>query len=254
MSTVAKLIDCGAKVTWFDPTFRCGRMGNLYRHVPSNATNGDLVDGFRACKSFRFDQDQDARRSRGQSALSDLPRTQCFPLGVFVESLEDATLALKDQAEIREGVASRLHFDATNNTWDVYVRSADTESVCRTFDAVVLCTGASPIQPGEPIVGANVHDIDCMVCPQHTAEIFRSAPSRADETWVVVGNSHSGVLAVKNLVECGARRVICIQKRPLRFMTLMPEGYLRCGDVLYHSESACCSFKCLIVADIWALD
>jgi hypothetical protein len=31
--------------------------------------------------------------------MADLPRGQCFPLGVFVESLEDTTAALKDQIE-----------------------------------------------------------------------------------------------------------------------------------------------------------
>jgi hypothetical protein len=248
ISTVAKLIDCGARVTWFDPSFRCGRMGSLYRHVPSNTTNGDFVDGLRACKSFRFDADQDARRSRGRSSMADLPRSQCFPLGVFVESLEDATAALKDQAEISEGVVSRLHFNAASSSWDVYARDAsreeDAQRVYGPFDAVVLCTGASPIQPGEPVEGAQVHDVDRMVCPRYAAEMLSSAPPRAEETWVVVGNSHSGVLVVKNLVEGGAKRVICVQKRPLRFMTQMPEGHLRYGCMMHRSSHCCCCGLC----------
>jgi hypothetical protein len=78
-----------------------------------------------------------------------------------------------------------------------------------------------------------------MVNPAHVRGLLADAPftedgglrspsnSLTDEVWAVVGNSHSAMLVVKNLHDCGVKRILNFHRSELKFMHVTEEGWTR---------------------------
>lgn len=224
------LCDGGHAVTWVDAgAFTCGRMGDSYRHIPANTPNGSFVNAFRSCESFQFDVSQ-ARilaRCPGKSTLSTLPPADCADLGVFIDALEDSVEALRTQVKSIVGTAVSLHRDACSKEWTVRVLAAHGAVEELQADAVMLCPGSHPCSPGP--VAARFGDISLIAAmdPIRLRAALDASPASRDEPWAVVGNSHSGMLAVKNLIEAGVRHVLSIYRSDLTYFSHSDDGYIR---------------------------
>ena len=99
------------------------------------------------------------------------------------------------------------------------------DRVAARCDAVVLCCGSSP----SPMLDARLARSGVNVVPVEAAlsEARTRAAVKPGERVAVVGNSHSAVLAVRNLVRCGSRRedVSVFVLEPLRFALWRGGGY-----------------------------
>lgn len=240
-AAVGKLCDGGFDVTWVDSSrFQCGRMGRLYRNVPANTPAASFVASFRSSPSLSFDAAQ-ARRKRqhpGRPILTDLSPGQCPDLGLFVDALEDSVCALREKVRVVDGTVVTLHSASRDaSEWTIGVRMA---TDCRpgeppgqpdmalSVDAVILCTGSRPRpSPVRPAGGAAEHHIDVAVDPTAVAAALRRTPGLRAQTWAVVGNSHSGMLAIKNLIESGVKRVVNIYRSEIRYFYSSPDGHIR---------------------------
>lgn len=257
IATVGRLLDLNQSVTWIDPSFKSGRMGEYYRRVPANTLNGDLLVANRLCKSFKFDSYQDIRRHRGEIVMADLPENQCFELGYFVDSLDDMTTELLPKVNVIRGYVRSVQKISDSKQWKFEVEQTDsqistnlseTEStklkgknsmMVGYVDGVIHISGCKPKPlPDFPLVEENqspaviklangrnalVHSLDLMVDPIVCKTISSQYP--ASDKWLVVGDSHSGMLVVKNLVEGQAvENVVNMYRSPLRFMYVTPSG------------------------------
>jgi hypothetical protein len=241
IGTVGKLLDAKQSVTWVDPFFQIGRMGQYYRRVPANTLNSDLLVANRLCNSFRFDEYQDIRRKKGEKVMADLPLDQCFPLGVFVDSLEDMTTELLPKVDSIYGNVVSLRKSSEENelSWTFQVKETKSNAlVTGTVDAVIDTCGCKPKglpnfpfvekddQPKTFLLQGNekalVHSLDLMVDPVECQKIAALYPST--DRWLIVGDSHSGMLVIKNLFEGGIRNISNIYRSPLKFMYTTPTG------------------------------
>eukprot|EP01040_Poterioochromonas_malhamensis_P014304 gene14304-15819_t len=221
IATVGRLLDFNQSVTWIDPSFQSGRMGKFYRRVPANALNGDLLIANRFCKSFQFDSYQDIRRRR-----------------YFVDSLEDMTTELLPKVNSIHGYVRSLQKTSATKQWKLEVERKGNKKVSY-VDGVINVSGCKPKPlPDFPLVEENqspvpitlsngrnalVHSLDQMVDPIDCQAIRSQYPST--DKWLVVGDSHSGMLVVKNLVEGRAvKNVVNMFRSPLRFMYVTPNG------------------------------
>jgi hypothetical protein len=244
IGSVGRLLDYGAKVTWVDPTFSVGRMGRYYRGVPANTLNGDLIKGFQLSPSLGYTEAQTILTKKGKVAMGELPLNVCYDLGVFVESLEEVAVNLANRSERIAGFVYEIR-QTENGLWTVFVSDKKTK-VLVTCDAVLLCCGASPT----PFVGTGIlpladeqphvqlddhtrlHNLDYVVDPCYVRQLVeQSLPTARDEVWAVVGNSHSAMLVIKNLYECGVRNIVNYYRSDIKFMHTTPEGWVRYADV-----------------------
>lgn len=239
IATVGRLLDLNQSVTWIDPSFRSGRMGDFYRRVPANTLNGDLLVATRLCKSFKFDHYQEIRRKRGEVVMADLPENRCFDLGYLVDALDDMTTELLPQVNAISGTVRSLQ-RTNDHRWKFEVEAGTHSGLSTGYvDAVIHITGCKPKPlPNFPMVEVNqppksmrltggeevlVHSLDLMVDPVECQRITALYPST--DRWVVIGDSHSGMLVVKNLVEGGAsKNVVNVFRSPLRFMHVTSAG------------------------------
>ena len=241
VAAVAKLIDNGLRVTWVDAGgFRCGRMGRLYRNVPANTTNGKFTAAFRSSAAFEFDKSQCRRRraAGGKPVLSDLPPDACSTLSPFVDALEDTVKVLLRKSNALSGTVTAIngHKTAGRLSWQLTVSQT---SIRKTkslgVDAVILSPGASPFTVDMPFViesGLVQHHMDKMVDPGLVRTMVSAQPTLRHSTWAVVGNSHTGMLVLKNLVESGVKNVVSIYKSDIRYHKINCDGkerYILCN-------------------------
>lgn len=242
IGSVGRLLDYGTQVTWVDPKFEEGRMGNYYKNVPSNTLNGDLIAGLNVSPALRFrDVDVMRRTTPEKMVMSDLDFNTCYDLGVFVNTLSDVRELIMKSTTILKGEATEIIFDSVAQCWNVCTKIGD-EMFWHTADVVLYCGGSRPIilhelsmteeQRRSPCVEmSNIvfHNLDYMVDPKHCSELLSidDAHYMRDTKWAVVGNSHSAMLVMMNLYEAGARNIVNFHRSDLRFMHDTEEGWRR---------------------------
>lgn len=238
IATVGKLLDLHQSVVWFDPDFQSGRMGRYYRKVPANTLNGDLLVGARLCQSFRFDDYQEIRRKRGEKVMADLPPNICYELGYLVDALEDMTTELLHN--VKHAVAGKVTLleRLSSDQWKVTSQLSTGDERVDVVDVVILIPGCIPKPlPITPAIVADqapahitlttgssffLHSLDLMVDPLKCAQTAKQYP--LTDKWLVIGDSHSGMLVVKNLIEAGIPNVLNFYRSPLRFMHITASG------------------------------
>ena len=235
IGSVARLLDNDMEVTWIDPNFYCGRMGKFYANVPSNTLNGDLIRAFEISPALEFVGKQQMFRDAGERCMSDLSYSQCYDLGLFVDTLRASTEVLKKKTFSVTGIVTSALFVGVSESWQVYVKDTDGSVSLHEADAILYCCGSKPIEwmPGVTICNQqnaverqNIisHKLDLMVDPVYVCKLLCSVEMK-NAAWAVVGNSHSGLLVVKNLYEAGATNIINLYRSELRFMHYTDEGW-----------------------------
>lgn len=231
VAAVGVLRDSGFSVTWVDNAeFACGRMGTLYRNVPANTPNGSFSNALRSCAALGFDESQAIRRKHQHEKriLADLDPHGYSKLGVFLDALEDSVDKLKGVVDTFYGTAVALDHcgDRDLSPWKILINNdtAGITEVSVDVDAVILCTGSQPIVP-HFVWGQSV-SADDAIDPSRLALLLSDNPVMLEKTWVVVGNSHSGILALKNLVEAGVKRIINIYRSEIQYFS-DTNGFIR---------------------------
>ena len=236
---VARLLELAPlseRVSWIDASFGCGRLPK-YTSVPGNTICGKLKRAFLAAEGLDFTSAQRARRVanegepdcvQGKRTLIDTNATQTCGLNLCVDAFRDATAALRLHPRVSSfvGNVDALHGDAAG--WSASVRGGPGDDRVHGNTVVhsthtLLCTGAVPRSAPAGALrvldefGIFVAEHDDVVAPARLAALQRTSPALARANWVVVGGSHSGVLAAQNLAVAGASRVTVLTRSPLRF-------------------------------------
>ena len=194
---VGKLLDQGVKssdILWLDPAFNVGALGQYWYRVPSNTKVRLFTEFLLAASAFDYvncPHSFDHLDPDGTCLLADV-----------VKPLQWVTQRLRKRVHTQEIEITELY--KTQQGWCLSTHHESWSS-----NNVILATGAIPKQaPSQPLPCI---DLPTVLNPEKLAQVV--SPK---DTVIVYGASHSGVLAVKNLLNLDCS-VINTYKHPLRY-------------------------------------
>lgn len=198
--SVGKLMDAGVdpkKIAWVDPEFSVGDLGLQWRTVSSNTKVRLFIDFLNSCYAFKY------ASAPTNYALNDLdPDTTC-DLYHIVDPLQWVSDHLRETVNTYKGIAE--HLELKNRVWNLKL-----ESEALSAKNIILAMGGNPrVLP--------------FSAPETISLIDALNPERLEtrcqstDTVAVFGSSHSAILILNNLLECGVERIINFYLSPLRY-------------------------------------
>ncbi len=205
ITAVGKLLDKQQQnIAWIDPEFNVGSLGKFYTGVPGNTKTKTVIEYFKSIKSFGFEDFQH------ELLISRENPESCAQLGIFVEAYQAITKTLQKHKEVStiQSVCEKIKKKPAG-LWELSLKNNSTVYA----HSLILATGSIPqkITPASnstpPLISLDVA-LD--------KEKIKHAVSENDSV-IVFGNSHSGILAVKNLSDCKVKSIIHVSKNPIRY-------------------------------------
>ncbi len=199
LAAVGKLLDsgvAGSSIGWIDPLFTVGDLGLKWKGVSSN-TKAHLFRAFlKGCRSFGYEE------AEGGFALDALEAQDTCLLERVVEPLQWITNRLQSKVSPIRSKVTKLR--RVSHAWMV----ATPEGVIEARN-VILAIGAEPLKlrHSVPVIG-----LEDALDPEKVKRVIESG-----DVVGVFGSSHSAMMAVRNLIDAGAKRVINFYRSPLRF-------------------------------------
>lgn len=209
IATIGNLIDrgiSGDKIAWFDPAFSVGDFGGLWRHVSSNTKVVLFLKFLHACSAFQYkncqqdfeinhaDPSKTCQLDLMAKPLQWVSDQLCQKVNIFYQQVESLDLYGRHwQLECQEG----LYF--AKNT--------------------VLAVGATP--KTLPYHGPKMIPLEDAMDSKRLENYLSK-----DDTVAVFGSSHSAILALRELVEHGVKRIINFYRVPLRYAVDMGDWIL----------------------------
>ena len=194
-----------------------GRL-SVYESVPGNAPNGKICEVLRSLECLDFDKRQEKRRPEALVAFD--PEGTC-EIRYAVDALRDGSQAIRESGRLKFALehcrAESFSFDGFHWCVDcsVVVPGAPPEPQVKLriqADRVLVAPGARPRHPDTQLE-IPILPHDAAVCPALCKDLDLSSIKRVG----VVGASHSGMLAAKNLVEFHDVKVVVYAKKGIRF-------------------------------------
>ena len=210
ISVVGLLLDAGIPsntITWIDPKFNVGRLGESYNNVPSNTQTKYFVEFIECCKTF-----QECNSPSLEKLFAYDPEKE-YPLQIIVKPLRDITDYLCTKVIAIKDTLQSLDFH--NDVWHVGVNN----HVITTRN-VVLATGSHPRSLHYECDAVQI-SLDTALDKTLLAEQLNPTDSIA-----VVGSAHSAVLILKYLSELPVKRIINFYNKPLQYAIPNPSGII----------------------------
>ncbi|MDP1575026.1 MAG: pyridine nucleotide-disulfide oxidoreductase [Coxiellaceae bacterium] len=208
MTAVGLLLDSGVTgddILWIDPHFQAGDFGRFWGEVNSN-TRVTLFRQFllgvssfdykNRPKDFLFDHLDDAHFTTLQNVTDPLLWvTEQLVKKVVTEKAEVHSLKISDGA------------------WQI--------NTSKTFfsEKVILAVGSEAKSLDHP----GIEKISMMEAL--TPSILKTV-CKPDDVVAVFGSSHSAMIAVRNLVECGVKNIVNFYQSPLRYAVIFDDWIL----------------------------
>jgi len=212
---IGVLLDLGIpekNISWIDPEFNVGRLGQHYQNVPANTQNRMFIHFLNSCKIFcKCD-------SPSMTYLYNLDPDKEYELKTIVEPLKDITDYLCTQVVTH--TCSMTSLDYKNGLWNIglqdnsYVRAKN----------VILATGSRP----------RVLNYECnTIIPLDIAldRFLLEKHIQENDSIAVIGGAHSAILILKFLSEMNVARILNFYTKPLEYsvevapdVTPMPNG------------------------------
>lgn len=214
LSVIAVLLDIGVdpqQITWMDPHFNLGRLGEYYGNVPSNNTVQDFINFLGTCACFQECAAPAIEKLRQSTDLTSFPLLQAI-----IEPLQCITQHLCSKVRKVQSSMTTLNFE--HSTWKVETSSHEIINA----QHVILATGSHPktlSYKTEQII-----PLDIALDPQNLREIITQ-----DDIVAVVGDSHSAVLLLKFLSEIPVKHIYNFYKNPITYATNF-DGWLINGS------------------------
>ncbi len=182
------------QILWIDPAFEVGQFGTTWSQVWSNTATSVFKTCIESLNSFGNMPDFELNH------ISD--ETYCR-LNVLAEPL--AWLSKQCQQSVPTQVDTVNQITLSRGAWSLELTD---ETVCQS-KRVILATGSHP----------KVLDLPCDQIKLEVAlnDQLLSQMSLSKETVGVFGSSHSAILAIENLLNAGAKRVINFYKSPIKY-------------------------------------
>lgn len=206
IGAVGQLIDHGvhpSHILWLDPHFQVGDFGRLWHHVPSNTRVELFLKFLMSTKAFVYD----ATKADG---LNTLPLESTCPLSVAATPLQQITNYLKPSVNAVQTHVKKLAFK--DGTWTLFCEDGRYQA-----KNIILAIGAQPRKLS--------HDIEELPLQTVLNTKLLSQAVRPGEKVAVLGASHSGVLAMMNLLREGVS-VLNFYRSPLRFACVYQDWIL----------------------------
>lgn len=221
ITAVANLLDGGSdSIAWLDPEFGVGRLGARYRNVPGNTRAQLFHDYFQALPSIRDRLDHPAVAPAWQRLAQMAPGDR-GPLGGVCDVLQGLTDALRERTDARAARVTAL--ERRDEGWRLSLADGgEIHARC-----VVVATGAVPAElPLPGVDGPRALSLDIALDAERLQD-----EGLSDDRVAVIGNSHSAVLVLKNLVELPAppAEVLHVFRRPLIYAEYL-DGWIRHDD------------------------
>ena len=209
IATVGKLVDHGIdpqEIAWIDPKFKVGDFGQKWRNVSSNTKVSLFTNFLMDCNSFDYPSCSETFE------LSALDPSQTCLLKYAAEPLQWISQQLMSRTHAFAGLVDSL--EACKDVWRVNFSH-------KTFTStnVVLAYGAEP---------KFLSDFSSSIIPLEIAlDKTRIADAVSENDIVaVIGASHSGVIAMRLLLEAGVKQVINFYQGELRYAADMGDWTL----------------------------
>jgi hypothetical protein len=238
IAAVGNLLDygvLGSEILWIDPQFTVGDFGSRWKNIPSNTKVQLFLKFLHACDAFSYSAcDQSFE-------LNKTPAEETCLLSLMVEPLQWVTKQLQSKVDIKKDFVENLrcHFRDGGNPFKMDPRrSLPSNALIGGGDDnqthlwhlklshehvyaknVVLAIGAEP-----KTLAIN----SCPVIPLQHAMDSESIKNhlKPHDVVAVFGSSHSAVLALKNLVDCSAKKIINFYRSPLIYAIYTDNGIL----------------------------
>ena len=209
IAVVGKLIDSGVKpsdIAWIDPQFKVGDFGLRWGNVPSNTRVSLFSKFLHAVDAFDYKNcPHDFELNRAD------PEKNCY-LRLMREPLQWVTDHLKTKVHCIEDMAVDLSLK--NRVWQITLNHSKL-----TARNAVLAIGAEAKQLAYTGV-----DVVPLQDAMDSDRIHHHC--KPEDTVAVFGSSHSAILALRNLVESGVKRVINFYRAPLRYAVYLDDWIL----------------------------
>ena len=208
VAAVGKLLDHGvaaASISWIDPDFAGGDIGQKWRSVSSNTHVGLFLEYFNGSKSFRFSE-------APPMPLREVDPRETCALGLVAEPLVWITGHLREQVVTFTTTATALYLE--NRRWRIQTERDDILS-----KNVILAVGAAPKKLCHP--GLEEIPVEVALDPEKLArERLQGA------TIAVFGSSHSSMIVLPNLLRHPVKRVINFYRNPLKYAVYFDDWIL----------------------------
>lgn len=208
IAAVGKLLDHGIardKISWLDPKFSVGDLGDKWAKVPSNTKVDLFVRFFKDCQSFEF------MNKPHKFTIEDLNPKDTCSLHHVVESLSWISAQLQKKVHaVRE---KALSMELKSNYWHV-----KTESEIFLSKNVILATGAE--------AKTLKHDKEVISLEESLDPDKLAKRLQPGDTVGVFGSSHSAILVLANLMQTNVKQVLNFYRSPLRYAVDMGDWIL----------------------------
>ncbi|PYH42869.1 uncharacterized protein BP01DRAFT_302460 [Aspergillus saccharolyticus JOP 1030-1] len=230
MSSVAALLDAGArKLLWIDPNWHGGRLNGLYREISSNTTVAIYLKAIHSSATLRsiIDSTPAPNAVTQLASMSHDSTCQLSVAGDMLCMLIDGLLA-RPEVEKLTATVDAAHLG--NGIWTV-TTTPDPSPTALESHSLILCTGSHPRTAIKHLThNPDLQRLDLDECMRRS-HLPSLLPTDTPAIVAVVGNSHSGILVVRNLYEIaqsGERdlKIINFHRRPIRYAIYTEDGII----------------------------
>ncbi|OJJ98665.1 hypothetical protein ASPACDRAFT_61390 [Aspergillus aculeatus ATCC 16872] len=231
MSTVAALLDAGAqKILWVDPAWQGGRLNSLYREISSNTTVAIYLKALNSSRTLRSIIDSTPSPNAVTALEAMDPNSTCH-LSIAGEMICMLIEGLLARPEVEKLTATVEEAHLEKNIWTLTTTPPSPNPI--TTARTILSTGAHPRTPTtHQKYNPNLHQLDLDTCMRRSL-LPNLLPRNQPSTIAVIGNSHSGILVVRNLYELAqsspnqhAIKILNFHRRPIRYAIYTDEGII----------------------------
>jgi malic enzyme len=210
IGAVGKLIDNGVNahnIAWIDPKFSVGDFGSKWANVSSNTKVDLFIKFLNASTAFEY------QNCKQEFALQKLDPEQTCLLKYAAEPLQWITQQLKKKIVPIQGwvqsLAMREHY------WHIILENRQVKA-----RNIILAQGSEPKTLPNYSRPAII-DLADALDPEHLKQVVTQ-----EDVVAVFGASHSGIIAIRLLLEAGVKKVINFYQGPLRYAVYLEDWIL----------------------------
>lgn len=212
VTAVGLLLDAGVlgdEIIWIDPYFQVGDFGRLWGEVNSNTRVSLFLQCFQGINSFEYNK---KIKTENQFALDKMDPDGYTVLQAVAEPFSSVTTHLQKKVISVEAIVHEMDIHA--GAWELQTNQGNYLA-----KKVIIATGSEAKSMDFP----GVAKID-LVTALTPSQLKKTCDHH--DTVAVFGSSHSAMIAIRNLVEVGVKKIINFYLSPLCYAVLMDDWIL----------------------------
>ncbi|RAL14116.1 uncharacterized protein BO97DRAFT_365897 [Aspergillus homomorphus CBS 101889] len=230
LASVAALLDAGAqRILWVDPEWRGGRLNGMYREISSNTTVAIYLKAIYSSAAFRSIIDS-TPAPHAITRLEEMDHNSTCQLSIAGDMICMLIDGLLARPEVEKLVGKVEEARLENTTWAITTTPTIPDQPI-TAHRLILSTGSHPKRPNtHEHHNPSMKTLDLDTCMQRS-RLPALLPADTPLKIAVIGNSHSGILVVRNLyelAESGTRtlKILNFYHRPIKYAVYTDDGII----------------------------